>query len=388
MRIRRCGVVYLEPRESVRFDLADLLGGGDGVVREMGWVALAPHTGREHALDPDECGLLGHLSPQRWLELETFPAGAQLALVRLVRAGLVVTDDPAHAEHLRQDDALRGAHWHPISALAHGLTRWSETDSVAAMRQGGTETAAELRAQLGPPPPERITRQATGRPVVLPRSGQGDFDRLLRRRATCRNFDLSRTLPLELTAQLLERVFSAHASVRVTEDTVFLKKSSPSGGGLHPVEAYLLVRDVAGVVPGLYPYDPVAHELRRLPAPEVPLRELMLRAVAAQSWFADAHVMAVMAPRYARNFWKYRQHPKAYKAILLEAGHLSQTLYLSATEAGLAAYVTCAINETCLDEAFGLDSMNEGSLAVCGFGWRAPEMETMELDPLGEVWKS
>ncbi|KAF1697428.1 putative peptide maturation dehydrogenase [Pseudoxanthomonas daejeonensis] len=388
MRIRRCGVVYLEPRESVRFDLANLLEGGNGVVRDMGWIALAPHTGREHSLDPKECKLFGQLSPQKWVELETFPDESQLALARLVHAGLVVADDPAHAYYLRQDDALRSAHWHPLSALVHGLTRWSETDSVAAMRKGGTETAAELRAQLGPPPPERIAHEMAGESISLPRSNHVDFDRLLRRRTTCRNFDLNRTVPLELTAQLLERVFSAHASVRVTEDTVFLKKSSPSGGGLHPVEAYLLIRDVAGVQPGLYHYDPVAHALRHLPDPVVPLQELMLRAVAAQDWFADAHVMVVMAPRYARNFWKYRQHPKAYRAVLLEAGHLSQTLYLSATEAGLAAYVTCAINETWLDEAFGLDSMNEGALAVCGFGWRAPAMETMELDPLGEVWKS
>lgn len=388
MRIRRCGVLYLEPRESVRFDLADLLAGGNGVLRGMAWVALAPHTGREHSLSTEECGLLGWLGPQQWVDPDELSVESQAVLLGLIQKGLIVTDDPRHVAHRQRDDALRGAHWHPLSALVHGLTRWTETDSVEAMRKAGTETAAELRALLGPPPPERVTRDAMGEGLHLPRGEQNDFDRLLFRRATCRNFDLNRSLSLNLMAQLLERVFSAQGSVRVTEDTVFLKKSSPSGGGLHPVEAYLLIRDVAEVPPGLYHYDPVAHALRRLPDPAVPLQELMLRAVAAQDWFADAHVMAVMAPRYARNFWKYRQHPKAYRAILLEAGHLSQTLYLSATEAGLAAYVTCAINETCLDEAFGLDSMNEGALAVCGFGWRAPEMETMELDPLGEVWKS
>ena len=32
-----------------------------------------------------------------------------------------------------------------------------------------------------------------------------------------------------------------------------------------------------------------------------------------------------MAPRWRRNFWKYRNHAKAYRALLLDAGHLSQS---------------------------------------------------------------
>jgi hypothetical protein len=81
-----------------------------------------------------------------------------------------------------------------------------------------------------------------------------------------------------------------------------------------------------------------------------------------------------------------RNHAKAYRAIALEAGHLSQTLYLSATDAGLGAYITCAINEVPLEQAFDLDPITSGALAICGFGWRGEEMVTMELDPAGEVW--
>src|SRR5690606_11014109 len=118
-----------------------------------------------------------------------------------------------------------------------------------------------------------------------------------------------------------------------------------------------------------------------------PLSTLFPYTTLFRSWFAQAHVLAILAPRYARNFWKYRQHAKAHRAVVLEAGHLSQTLYLAATEAGLAAYVTCAINEDCLDEALGLDPANEGGVAVRGFGWRGQVMETMELDPLGAAWR-
>ncbi|WP_282268271.1 nitroreductase family protein [Stenotrophomonas sp. PS02298] len=116
----------------------------------------------------------------------------------------------------------------------------------------------------------------------------------------------------------------------------------------------------------------------------VSIDQLMLDAVAQQHWFADAHVMVILSPRYTRNFWKYRQ---AYRAIVLEAGHLSQALYMSATEMGLGAYVTCAINEALLEQVFGLDPMTEGVLPVCGFGWRGTEMVTMELDPAEQIWQ-
>lgn len=187
---------------------------------------------------------------------------------------------------------------------------------------------------------------------------------------------------------MLERVFSAQAEVRVTGDTAFLKKNSPSGGGLHPVEAYLIVQHVEGIASGLYHYQASEHALEPMPAPAVALPEFIMQAVAQQHWFSDAHVLVLLAPRFDRTFWKYRQHAKGYRVVALEAGHLSQTLYLSATEAGLGAFITGAINEIQLEEAFGLNHLHQGVLAICGFGYRAKDMVTAELDPSGEVWRT
>lgn len=187
---------------------------------------------------------------------------------------------------------------------------------------------------------------------------------------------------------MLQRVFAAQSQVKVSEDTVFLKKTSPSGGGLHATEAYLIVQNVEGVAPGLYHYHPVDHALEPLPAPDMPLVEFAKLALAGQQWFATAPVLVVLAPRFARSFWKYRHHAKAYRALILDSGHLSQTLYLSATDLGLGAFVTSAINEIDIEQAFGMDPLEESPLAICGFGWRADRMETTEFDPAGEVWEA
>ncbi|MGH8172991.1 MAG: nitroreductase family protein, partial [Rhodanobacteraceae bacterium] len=76
----------------------------------------------------------------------------------------------------------------------------------------------------------------------------------------------------------------------------------------------------------------------------------------------------------------------AYRALILDVGHLSQAMYLAATELGLAAFITAAINEVDIEQAFGLDPLEAGPLAVCGFGIRAGERSEVEFDPLGAVW--
>lgn len=388
MRVRRCKVLYLEPREKAKFDLGSLLAGGNGMRHEHRWFALAPHLGEGIEVDAAERELLGELSPDEWTDDKRLTGLAPGVLRRLLDTGLVIGAGKRHAAFRERDETLRGVYWHPLAATLHAFSRWQDADAVQATKNTGTETAGELREVLGPPPVEAMGRAESSQRLALPRAARTDFDHVLARRATCRNFDAERPLSYALFAQLIERVFSAQSHVRVSDDTIFLKKTSPSGGGLHPVEAYLIVQNVEGLAPGLYHYHATTHALEPLPSPEQPLRTLAMQAVAQQDWFANAHVMVVMAPRYDRSFWKYRTHAKAYRAVILEAGHLSQTLYLAATEAGLGAYITCAINEVPLERVFGLNPISEGALAVCGFGWRGEEMVTMELDPAGEVWRT
>ncbi len=384
MRIRRCAVVFLEPREQAEFDLGVLLGGGDGLRRERRWLALAPHLGTEVEVDGTERELLGAMSPGQWVDA----AGIEerTAMERLLAEGLLVSDDPAHAAMRARDESLRGTYWHPLGATLHAFTRWSGVDTVQNMKDSGTETAVEMRQVLGVPPVEAARRAGAPDLKPLPRIAPTAFDDLLARRATCRNFDPTRKVPYDLFAQLLQRVFAAQAEVRVSDDLTFLKKNVPSGGGLHPMECYLIVQHVEGVDPGLYHYQAQEHALEPLAGPDKPLREFVMDMVAQQHWFADAHVVVLLSPRFDRTFWKYRHHAKGYRVVALEGGHLSQTLYLSATEAGLGAFITGAINEVELEQAFGLDPIHQGALAICGFGWRGQVMETAELDPGERIW--
>lgn len=385
MLIRRCEILMFEPREEVAFQLDSLLSGGNGMVRTRRWVALAPHLDGPITVDARQRELLGALSPSEWVEASRTDATVE-EVEALIDCGLVLHDgvEGTAAEHQCRDLRLRAAYWHPLGAILHAFTRWEGVDAVKNTEESGTDTATGMRDVLGPPP---AATTAGGQPIVLAHAEPEIFDDILQRRTTCRNFDEGQSLPIALFSRMLGRVFAAQAQVKVGDDLVFHKKNSPSGGGLHPIEAYLIVQQVEGITPGLYRYLADSHSLLPLTAPEQPLRDFIMESVGQQHWFANAHCLVTMVPRFDRTFWKYRRHAKGYRVVLLEAGHLSQTLYLSATDLGLGAFITGAINEKHLERGFGLDPIQQGALAVCGFGWRAQHMETAELDPLEKVWQ-
>lgn len=386
MLLRRCAVVFLEPRESVEFDLASLLSGGHGLKTTLQWFALAPHVG-EVAIEADEREALGRLGETHWVpHAEAAAEHGEEVIARLLAKGLAIADAPEHAALRARDERLRDTYWKPLSAAAHFFSRWEGVDSGAAAREAGLRSTADLADRYGPPPPHFHARTAADARLKLALPAPTPLDDLLSRRTTCRNFDTARPLDAARFAHVLHTVYAAQAAVELAPQSAAVKKTSPSGGSLHPTEAYLLVRNVEGVAPGLYHYHSGDHALEPLAAPAGDLAGLAQRFVAGQHWFADAHVLVMLAPRFKRSFWKYRNHAKAYRAMTLDIGHLSQTLYLAATEHGLGAFITSAINEIEIERAFGLDPLDEGPLAVCGFGWRGSERVTVEFDPLNRVW--
>src|SRR5687768_5821901 len=391
MRIRRCAVLWLEPREVAHFELDALLAGGTGVVSRMQWFAHTPQWPAAVEVDADEVALLGGLSPLDWVATASLrEQHGKTRVRRLLKAGLLIGSTKPWAVQRERDGQFRGQHWHGLASVWHAASRWGGVDAAGEVKEAGLLTAEGLREAYGVPPPVLHERGDADARVALPRAERTGFDDVLDARATCRNFDTTRPLPVALFAQVLERAFGARGQVHGADDFDVLKKTSPSGGGLHPTECYLIVRKVEGLDPGLYHYRAVDHALQPLPLDEAriladagkhasagdkdALDYLAWIAVGGQQWFADAPVLCVLAPRFVRNFWKYRNHPKAYRVCILDVGHLSQTLLLSATELGLGSYVTAAINEADLERAFGLVHWRDGPLAVCGIGPRAAAM--------------
>ena len=145
-------------------------------------------------------------------------------------------------------------------------------------------------------------------------------------------------------------------------------KTSPSAGARHPIEAYLIANNIEGVAAGVYHYDAAAHRLITISKGMSGRR--LKRLLANQDYFAGAAAVVVMTAVFARTMWKYPSS-RAYRAILIDAGHLGQTFCLVATALGLAPFCTMAFREADVDPLLKLDGVNESAMYVVGVGQRA-----------------
>lgn len=388
MRVRRCGILMVQPSERLEFDLALLSSPGlPGLRAVTEWLAYVPHVQREVALSAAEATALLGLSPSRWMSKKDLGNELGDALVEnLLLKGILVEEG---TEANARDEILRATNWRPASAVMHYASRW-QAETTEEIQQRFIEHYQDtMLERLGPAP--AAVRECLSRDdrVMLPMPELGSpLDRLLDNRVTCRNFDTTRNLSKDDFSAVLYRTYGARAVDDYAPGVQLLKKGVPSAGGLHPTEAYLLVRDVEAVSPGLYHYHPVDHALETLREMSREDVSILARSfVGAQPYLLGAHVFVIPVSRFYRNFWKYGNHAKAYRALILDIGHLSQTMYLAATELGLGAFFTAAVNEVDIEKAFGLDPLEEGPLAVTGFGIRATERSEVEFDPLHAVWK-
>jgi putative peptide maturation dehydrogenase len=318
-----------------------------------------------------------------WLDAEDEATAHDLA-----RRGILVSDEDNDAlVALRQrHDEIERVGWSPEGAFYYFATRWREIDFRDMVGRDLSELVPsdqamrELVERYGPPPPAFYSAK-NGAIRELPLcTAEGPLYDLLERRRTARSFDSQTPLALEKLSVLLYSVFGCHGYAYLGGDEIALKRTSPSGGSLHPIEAYPLVSNVDGVEPGLYHYRGRDHALQVLKALDSrDVRELATEFVCGQTYFGDAQVLFLLVARFDRAFWKYRNHPKALGVVLMDAAHLSQTLYLVATDLGLGAFVTAAINDADIDEYLGLDGVHEGAVAVCGCG--KPSGEASPFEP-------
>ena len=387
MLLRRCQHLFVELDQEPRFVFQTLLAGGDGLDRTPRWLAYAAHLDEPVPVDLAQLALLQAVSRDDWAEAGALhQAHGEAPVQALLAQGLLISDTDEHAGWRDRDQATRDISWWTPALMAQAHGGWRDLDIQARGEQGLMLSSQQMVDAFGAAPEPDYRRAPEATPVALPQAEPNDFDALLARRRTCRNFDAGATLAQTDFSTMLRRVWGALGTRTLAPGAVAVKKTSPAGGGLHAVEAYVLVRRVEGMAPGLYHYLSMRHALEPLQALSADeAAALAHRFVAGQDWFEDVPVMVVMTARFDRLFWKYRRHAKAWRVVHLDVGHLSQTMYLSATERGLGCFVTAAINDRAVDEALGLRPLREAAIALVGFGPRAAEMRTMELDQFDPV---
>lgn len=170
-----------------------------------------------------------------------------------------------------------------------------------------------------------------------------------------------------LPAGKLSRLLYLANGFRDYSDNPFSSAASrnvPSSGGLGSVEIYCFILNVAGVEPGIYHFDSRCHKLSLLKAGHfgVWLNEFAL----IQVEFSEAAAVLVLTSKIARLAKKYGL--RSYRLALLDAGHVSQNIYLAATAMDLAVCATAGFIDSEINEALDLDGLDNCAVLTLGVG--------------------
>lgn len=243
---------------------------------------------------------------------------------------------------------------YPLTWLFHKNTsRWAHN-------------AQSAQGDMLPRPPAEYP-DAPYLALPTPRLPRAALGALLRDRVSCRRFE-NRALALGELGDLL------HAGYGVLDRSVlggmeFLERPVPSGGGLYPLELYVLSRDVDGLCAGIHHYAVVTHglEQRRDVALPAPLRDYLFMG---QTQLTAAAAIIVIAAAPDRLMSKYGD--RGYRYMLFEAGHVAQNLNLAASAAGLGSCNMGGFFDQELGGLLRLDPDCEVALYAVAIGHRRP----------------
>ncbi|HZH13077.1 MAG TPA: SagB/ThcOx family dehydrogenase [Archangium sp.] len=196
----------------------------------------------------------------------------------------------------------------------------------------------------------------------------------LQQRATPAHLE-RRQLRLEELATLL---YSAYGVTRDSEDSGLQRplRTVPSAGALHPLELFFHTRSVEGLPGGLYHYNPVEHELRRLRDGDLSAK--LAAGLAPKQLAVTSSVMLFIVGLFERSTARYGD--RGYRFVLLEAGHVAQNVALAATGLGLGCVPVGGYVDRSVDELLGLDGLLQSTVYMAGIGGlpTAPEQAPRE----------
>ncbi|MEO7588808.1 MAG: SagB/ThcOx family dehydrogenase [Arachnia sp.] len=150
-----------------------------------------------------------------------------------------------------------------------------------------------------------------------------------------------------------------------TAETEVVERPNPSAGGLYPLEISVIARAVDGLVPGVHHYVPAADVLelvREGPFPPQWIEYLFM----GQPWVAKSACVLVLSAVTGRSLVKYSD--RGYRYLLIEAGHVGQSLDLTATALGLGAVNLGGFYDDELAGLLCLDAEREVALYAAAVG--------------------
>ena len=177
----------------------------------------------------------------------------------------------------------------------------------------------------------------------------GDLASILASRRSHRDFTKRKVDISQLSKLLL------HAC-GLQKDVKTFNRTHPSGGGRYPIEIYPIIFQGNRKIPaGVYHYNIKEHTLDVLWQREFTSDDISELFV--YDWIQNASFALICTGEFWRNQMKYGE--RGYRYVLLDAGHVSENIYLVAESLGLKCCGMGGTRDENIEKLLDIDGVNE-----------------------------
>lgn len=295
-------------------------------------------------------------------EIDSSPITSEI--IAYMRAEGVLTDS---------DELETAWPWDILSELFHHGTRNIPIAEPGISDREWVEEYLAYCEEIGdpPPPPPR----PHGQEVHLPKTDCAVLNEVsildaYRARKTTRHFDGTSMSLQQLSEVLLTALGNFHDSwddefKDAGLETTAVHRVPPTGGGLHPSRGHVVAFNVDGLDPGIYDYVADSHSLIRIG--DAPSFSELTTMLSGQYYCRGIAAGVFVSSWIGLAAWKYG-HSRAYRNVLLDVGHVSQTFLLTASSLGLETWLTGAFIDSHIEQALGLDTQTQPVFFFLGVG--------------------
>lgn len=142
------------------------------------------------------------------------------------------------------------------------------------------------------------------------------------------------------------------------------QRTVPSAGSLYPLELYFHTRSVDGLPPGLYHFNPVDNELRRLRDGDQTAK--LGSALVHKHLAVTTSLVLFVGAMFERTVKRHDE--RGYRYALLEAGHVAQNLGLAAVGLGLGCVHVGEYHDRKIDALLGFDGLSQSTVYMAAIG--------------------
>lgn len=180
----------------------------------------------------------------------------------------------------------------------------------------------------------------------------------LKKRRSIRNYS---TKPIT-KEQLSQLLFAAQGVTGKMYGTAL--RTAPSAGALYPFEVYVVVNNVQDLPRGIYHYCVLNHAIELVKAGD--FRDKVTDAGLKQEMLGDAGATFILSAIFDRVRHKYGERGLRY--VYMEAGHISQNIYLQAVSLGMGSVCAGAFLDEKVNKLIDIDGQKEAAIYLHAVG--------------------